>query len=223
MDRSLLRAAAFAAIVTSPAIASAQARFGAVQLPTFNFFTVNTTVEVPDSGAGFVGGVGSGASGCSEFGIPGLGSRPFTNVADGSSHSGGGVSVRAKIHDFEAMDKQLLGADFDGRGSAEAIADGVAFRKLPIMLRPVVDAKARQQSPLAIDAAGGSSVAEIRRQHAAEDSAAQQEAQRLFDQAVELRASGKPGVAKVFFQMAARRATGNLKEQAQAALRELST
>ncbi len=223
MDRSFLRGAIFAAICVSPAIAAAQVRFGAVQLPTFNFFTVNTTVEVPDSGAGFAGGVGSGASGCSQFGIPGLGSRPFTNVADGSTRSGGGVSVSAEIHDFDAMDKQLLGADFDRRTSADALADAAAVRKLPMMLRPVIGAKPSPTSPLAIDAAGGTSLAEMRRQQVAEDSAAQREAQRLFDQAVDLQSAGKPGVAKVFYQMASRRATGELKERAQAAVRELNT
>jgi hypothetical protein len=221
MDRSILSVAAFGAILFVPAITSAQVRFGAVQLPTFNFFTVNTTVEVPDSGAGFVGGVGSGASGCSEQGIPGLGSRLFFNVA--GDRAGGGLSVSAEIHDFDAMDRQLLGADFDRHSSEEAAADAAIVRKLPIMLRPFVANRASQQSPLAVDAAGGSSLADIRRQQTAEDSAAQSDAQRLFDQAVELQTAGKLGVAKVFYQMAARRATGDLKRRAQAAIIELST
>ena len=70
------------------------------------------------------------------------------------------------------------------------------------------------------------SIAEIRRQQADESLAAQnesqREAQRLFDQASELQAAGKPGVAKVYYRMAARRATGSLKDRAIAALRELS-
>jgi hypothetical protein len=219
MDRWILRSAAFGAFLAgAPTIALAQARFGAVQLPTFNFFTVSTTVEVPDSGAGFAGGVSSAASGCSQGGVLGLGSRPFFNVA-----RGGGVSVTAEIHDFDAMDKQLLGADFDRRASAEAMADAIAVRKLPIMLRPVVASNLPKSSPLALDVAGGSSIAEMRRQQAAEDSAADREARRLFDQAVELQTAGKPGVAKVFYQMAARRATGELKERAQTAILELNS
>ena len=85
---------------------------------------------------------------------------------------------------------------------------------------------ARERSPLVADAAGSESVADMRRQQAAADAVAekqtQDEAQRLFDQAGELQATGKPGVAKVYYRMAARRATGDLKERAIAALRELS-
>jgi hypothetical protein len=66
----------------------------------------------------------------------------------------------------------------------------------------------------------------MRRQQSDADLAAlqneQQEAQRLFDQASELQAAGKPGVAKVYYRMAARRATGSLRDRAIAALRELS-
>jgi hypothetical protein len=34
-----------------------------VQLPTFNFFTVRTTVSVPDSGGAYLGGVNRSAMG----------------------------------------------------------------------------------------------------------------------------------------------------------------
>ena len=223
MDRWILRGAAMGTLLaTLPAVAIAQARLGTVQLPTFNFFTVNTTVEVPDSGGGVLGGVGSSASGCNQRGIPGLGSRPFTNVAGGARGAAGSVSVTAEIHDFEAMDRQLLGEDFDRTADATTAADALAVRKLPIMLRPVVGAKSLQPSALAADSTGSSSIADIRRQQAAEDSAAQEEAQRLFEQATELQSAGKPGVAKVYYQMVAHRATGDLKERAETAIRELS-
>jgi hypothetical protein len=84
----------------------------------------------------------------------------------------------------------------------------------------------RERSLLVADAAGSQSIIDLRRQQAAADAVAdkklQEEAQRLFDQAGELQAVGKPGVAKVYYRMAARRATGDLKERAIAALRELS-
>jgi hypothetical protein len=223
MDRWILRGAATGTLLAAlPAVAMAQARLGTVQLPTFNFFTVNTTVEVPDSGGGVLGGVGSAASGCNGQGIPGLGSRPFANVAGGSSRAGGNMSVIAEIHDFEAMDRKLLGEDFDRTADSTTAADALAVRRLPIMLRPVVGAKSRQPSALAADSTGASSVSEIRRQQAADDSAGQQEAQRLFEQAAELQSAGKSGVAKVYYQMVAHRATGDLKERAQTAIRELS-
>jgi hypothetical protein len=224
MDRWFLRGVAIGALLAAlPAVAMGQARLGTVQLPTFNFFTVNTTVEVPDSGGGVLGGVDSAASGCNQRGIPGLGSRPFTNVAGGARGAAGSVSVTAEIHDFEAMDRQLLGNDFDRTADATTAADALAVRRLPIMLRPVVGAKSLQPSALAADSTGASSIAEIHRQQAAEDSAAEQQAQRLFDQAAELQSAGKSGVAKVYYQMAARRtADGDLKQRALAAVRELS-
>ena len=40
-----------------------------VQLPTFSFFTVQTTVSVPDSGGAFLGGIGRGADGGSSRGF----------------------------------------------------------------------------------------------------------------------------------------------------------
>ncbi len=79
-----------------------------VQLPTFSFFTISTTVSVPDSGGAYLGGVGGGRSGSRSNG-PGLGNR-----AGGSGIDAGGVYVTAQIHDLGAMDRALL---------AEAAAD----------------------------------------------------------------------------------------------------
>jgi hypothetical protein len=222
MDRWLLRGALIATVLLArPTLLWAQ---GAVQLPTFRFFTTNTTVEVPDGGGAFLGGNFTAASGRVERGIPGLGLRPFGNVATGSTRGGGTTSVRATIHDLDAMDRQLLGEDFNDRTAAAdaSSTDAVALRKIPVMLRRtlIVDSPAR--SPLATDSAGGQSIAEIRRGQAEEDAAAQQEAAQLFEQARQLQASGKPGVAKVYYRMAARQATGSLREQALDALRSLS-
>jgi hypothetical protein len=75
-----------------------------VQLPTFSFFTISTTVLVPDSGGTFLGGVNSGAGVGRQNGAPGLaGSR-----AGGSGVNAGGISVGAQIHDLREMDRQLL-------------------------------------------------------------------------------------------------------------------
>jgi hypothetical protein len=206
MGRGILRGAAMAAILglatTAPA---APPRVGTtVQLPTFNYFTVVTTVEVPDSGGGSLGGIGSADSGRIDRGIPGLGFRPFTNTDSGLARSGGNASVQAEIQDLEAMDRALLGDNAN----------------------PTAGKAPRNSSPLAADSAGSQSIAAMRRQQAEESSAAQaqsqQEAKRLFDQASELQAAGKPGVAKVYYRMAARRATGSLRDRAVAALRELS-
>lgn len=227
MERGILCGAATGAVLAFVVAATAAPpRVGTtVQLPTFNFFTVATTVEVPDSGGGSLGGVGSAASGRIERGIPGLGFRPFANSATGLARSGGDMSVHAEIQDLDAMDRALLGNDANKTADNES-PEAIALLKLPLMLRGVAGGGPRGVSPLAADSAGSQSVAEIRRQQTHAASAAekesQQEAQRLFDQASELQSAGKPGVAKVYYRMAARRATGNLRDRALAALRELS-
>ena len=43
-----------------------------VQLPTFSFATVSTTVNVPDGGATYMGGINCALSGRTEYGVPGL-------------------------------------------------------------------------------------------------------------------------------------------------------
>ncbi|MCE9605412.1 MAG: hypothetical protein K8U03_10990 [Planctomycetia bacterium] len=72
-----------------------------VQLPTFNFFTISTTVLVPDSGTAFIGGVGGAGSGTRSNG---LGSR-----AGASGVDAGGMSISVQVHDLRAMDRALLG------------------------------------------------------------------------------------------------------------------
>lgn len=89
-----------------------------VQLPTFSFFTISTTVSVPDSGGAFLGGVGRRGTGSRTNGPPGFGNR-----STASSIGGGGVSVGAQIIDLRAMDKQLLAeaaADREGAARYEA-------------------------------------------------------------------------------------------------------
>jgi hypothetical protein len=86
-----------------------------VQLPTFSFFTISTTVLVPDSGGTFLGGLNSGSAVGRQNGAPGLaGSR-----AGGSSVNAGGISVGAQIHDLREMDRQLLAGGRNQLSAAE--------------------------------------------------------------------------------------------------------
>lgn len=50
-----------------------------VQLPSFSFFTVNTTVSVPDGGTVLLGGVKRLSEGRNEFGVPLLSKIPYVN------------------------------------------------------------------------------------------------------------------------------------------------
>lgn len=113
-----------------------------VQLPTFSFFTISTTVNVPDSGGAFLGG-GNRAGGASRTnGGPGPANR-----AGGSGLSGGGVSVTAQIQDLRAMDRQLLAEAAAERKSqaAQVWAARVERAKQSTAGRPTMSvAEARQ-------------------------------------------------------------------------------
>lgn len=82
-----------------------------VQLPTFSFFSISTTVMVPDSGTRFIGGVGGAGSGTRSNGP---GSRSSASGIDA-----GGMSIGVQIHDLKEMDRALL-ADKRARDAAAA-------------------------------------------------------------------------------------------------------
>jgi hypothetical protein len=173
-----------------------------VQLPTFHYFSVNTTVLVPDRGATYLGGVNYSSAGRTSRGIPGLG-RPFTNTAMGRSTVGGGMWVSAYIHDFEAMDAALL-----GQGDSFA---GQTVR------RPTTTAVAATKP----DPSFAQSIAAIRAGAASEAQANQLEAEANLKRGHEKLKEGKPGVAKIYFQMAERGGTGKVKDDALAALKSM--
>lgn len=72
------------------------ARAQVVQLPTFQFFTVNTSVSVPDRGGAYLGGVGRSSMGTQQFAPPWM--RP--PLASGIASSASGVGITATVHDL---------------------------------------------------------------------------------------------------------------------------
>jgi hypothetical protein len=168
-----------------------------VQLPSFHSFSTQTTVEVPDGGDAFLGGFNSAASGNSQRGIPGLPSRPFTNAASGSSRGASSVSVSAQIHDFDTMENALIGPP-----APQTTGFGI---------------------PLAVRQAPVTSVAALRAQQATEAAAGDQEAAAALERGRQLLAQHRLGVAKIYFQTAARgsTATSDVHRQAMAELAAL--
>ena len=118
-------------------ILSAEAQ--TVQLPTFSYTTVNTTVSVPDRGGMYLGGVGYSSIGSSEAGTPIL---PFKNRSSGRSTRATGMSVSAYIHDFEEMEQELLkqpsptpgfvGGGRSSGGSMMNLRDNVQERQMAV-------------------------------------------------------------------------------------------
>jgi hypothetical protein len=86
------------------------------------------------------------------------------------------------------------------------------------------EGSASPAEPAALSSAtrGDVSVADIRRQQSAQASAEDDEIASLIEQARGQEALGKPGLAKIFYQQAARRATGDTRYQLQLKIQELN-
>jgi hypothetical protein len=114
-----------------------------VQLPTFQVFSVATTVVVPDRGSAYLGGVNRAAYGSTTSGVPGLSRIPgvgrlFTNRGIGSEVSSSGAHVAATIMDFEEMDRAILGEAAARRAvSSAAAVDPAVERKAAFISRNI--------------------------------------------------------------------------------------
>lgn len=174
-----------------------------VQLPTWRSFRTTTTVVVPDRGGMVLGGVHRARSGRQRFGSPALPG----GVAMGSSRDASGLHLSAFIHDHQEMDRQLLGA-----GSGHRPADHGQSGQ-----RPAKRFAAENSDPAPL------SVAKVRARQQAADRQRQVEADACLERGLDAAATGQPGVAKIYLQMAARRAAGELKQRVDLELKRLDT
>jgi hypothetical protein len=203
--------------------ASALAQQGAttVQLPTYSFFTVNTTVTVPDRGMAYLGGVNRAASGRNEFGVPLLPFRPFGNVGIGRELNASNMFVTATIHDFDAIDRYLLSVPTQPTAWRLPPALGssqVAPLQSSLPPRDPNAGASWRLSPSAVGSPPKMSLAEARAERERQRVTRAAEAVDFFQRGQKAEAAGKAGVAKIYYQMAACRATGQLKEQVAARL-----
>lgn len=102
-----------------------------IQLPTFDSFSISTSVLVPDRGSMILGGVDRSAYGSVTNGVPGLSHLPyagrlFQNRAIGHEASSSTASVSAYIHDLQAMDEQLLAEAAANRAGDDRAGDNRA-------------------------------------------------------------------------------------------------
>lgn len=204
--------------------AFAQRPATAVQLPTFSFFSAGTTVSVPDRGSVYLGGVKRAATGRNEFGVPLLPFRPFRNTAIGREVSASNLHVTATIHDFEAMDEFLLSQPTGFSQSLWARPPRDVAAALGKTLQPRDPTYGAAWNPsIVADSAGrpAINVAEARARRLRQQDVRAGEAVSFFQRGRKAEAAGKAGVAKIYYQMAARRASGQLKEQVAARLEAL--
>ena len=229
----LIRSICISALAMLLLAGRAQAQQGnAVQLPSFQIFSVGTTVNVPDRGSAFLGGIMRSSSGRTESGVPGLGGIPmlgrgFRNVGIGRNQSAAGMSVSVYIIDHGEMDRALLaeaarrrGAAFDvlgrpvGPAPRTSLAGGRSVRRYYgpgyVPRRPAPSKRSdtsRPSAPIAEHRGPLDSVttdAELAAVHLSKGRKAQ--------------AAGKLRVAKLYFQMASRRGSEAVRQIALARL-----
>ncbi|HUE70566.1 MAG TPA: hypothetical protein VMP01_06720 [Pirellulaceae bacterium] len=201
--RTLITAAVGSTLLVWTASAAAQNNVPTtVQLPTFSFFTVQTTVSVPDSGGASLGGVSRGYHHSTTRGLPFWSKTPWLSPLGGSrgiasGASAGGVSVHATIIDHEELSEAVL-----SEAAARRVRPSEAELKAGVLSRSTGGERAPEGS-----------VAAIRAEQAAEDRARAERAAELIAKAQEMEAANKPGQAKIYYRMASRHASAELKQQ----------
>lgn len=218
----------------------------AVQLPSFGFTTVNTTVSVPDQGSALLGGISRSSEGSVSRGVPLLNkvpfvNRAFNNRAIGRDTSANQMRVHATIISLNELDEAVLaeaaarrsarGETVGGERFAGGGFGGAAFGGR-VALDPALDARANflsrhvGRAPLEQPAQErerqAPSPEEIRRQTETAKEQRDAESVAYFEKAEAAVADGKSGVAKIYYSMAAKRATGEFKAQVFARLEALN-
>lgn len=184
-----------------------------VQLPTFSQFTVVTTVSVPDGGTAYLGGIGRGSDSNITRGI-----GPLRNRGLSSSRGASGVSVSATIIDHEEIDRAILTEAAAKRKPADTALAKAATISKSVAVEP--GRALRTASPPTAALPG--SVAAIREQNAIAADLEAAELAGYLAKGRQAEAENKPGVAKVYYQMVARRDKGRMKQQAVERLAVLS-
>lgn len=161
-----------------------------VQLPTFSAFTVSTVVSVPD--AGWVHNPYQASYGWTAYG-PAWGA---SSIAWHEVQHTSAWSVGAQVIDLAALDVQTLST----APVPPAMPDDPFARQI---------AASRNSSAAFVPG----SVADARRARAAELAGEQREIDELIDKAEALVKQGKPNVARIYFQMAANKSSGERKRE----------
>lgn len=194
-----------------------------IQLPTFVYFAPSTSVLVPDGGSAHLGSVGRAGYGHVSRGVPGLGKVPgigrlFRNQSISSHVRATTSSVHVTVIDLAAMDRAVLEAAKKRHTAPVPDPRALAIEQ------QIKQGPGKPNRTHATSDRGGSlaSVAEIHRRNTRQRKAEQQEASQLFAKGRQAEADGKPGVARIFYRMAARQADRALQEKILARLDLLS-
>lgn len=225
--RSLIAGWVFVAWAAGQAVAQQNIT---VQLPTFNVTTVQTTVSVPDGGTALLGGIGRFSEGSVSRGVPMLNKVPGVSRLFGNRGIGRDVGLsqmtitpRIIIQEEEELRQTGVSAELLSQLSSAsnavrpvglagaAPADPELARKADFIARNV----ARHPAAAPTEEAGPAppSLEQIRRQNELARAQRTAEAEEFFAKGQRAEAEGKAGVAKIWYQMAARRASGDLQQE----------
>jgi hypothetical protein len=225
MPRSTFHKLLLISCLAVPSVVSAQV----VQLPTFRFTTVNTTVSVPDRGAVYLGGVNRAATASTSRGVPLLGKVPGLGPLTRSrgisrTTSASSTSVHATIIDHAELDRQVLAEAARRRlVSGDRNIDPILNRRADFLSRNIgrnIPSFSASDTHSIVERAP--SVEDIRRRNESAEARRNNDAVSYYEKGQSALANGKRGAAKVYFNMAARRASGDLKSQVEDALADLS-
>jgi hypothetical protein len=193
--------AVLVALGSSRAIAQSNASGANVtlQLPNFTVFGVNTTVLAPDSGPSPLARERQARYSRAMYG------RFNPQGAIGAQRSAAIASVTAQVHDARADDEAILRA---------------ARARRTNWIRGSTTQLERGSGTSGV---GLQSIADIERQRALKSSAEARETTSLLNKAREARAAGKNGVAAIYYNMAAKKATGELRQDIEGEAQELKS
>jgi hypothetical protein len=220
-----------------------------IQLPTFNVTSASTTVTVPDGGTALLGGIGRARESSVTRGVPMLSKVPgmnrlFTNRGIGREVGAMNMTVTPRIIILEEEELRQTGFSYDmlsqtsgagaggfssPRGGAIArSADGLGAvdlevaRRAEFLTQHVARTERDLSPPVGVDPRLPS-LAEIRRQNEQRAGQRSAEAEKYWAQGHRAEAEGKTGVAKIYYQMALRRADLALADEIKAHLASLDS
>jgi hypothetical protein len=213
---SIIAVVGLNSILAAPAAAQLNTT---IQLPTFGYTTATTTVSVPDRGGVLLGGVNSYGAQRNQLGTPLVGKlpflgRPFNNVATGTQHGATSLSVHAYIHDFEAMEETLMAQAAASRAQRGVLAASYSPRPYQLVGQDAAAPSIAEIHQRRLERQQAEAVAEREKMGELRD---------LWYRARDAEEKGKPAVAKIFYRMISRDATGRVKEAALARLDALGS
>ena len=162
---------------------------------------------VPDGGGAYLSGITRGRDSSTTRGF-----GPLANRGIGSDRNAGGVTVHAQIHDLDELDKAVLADAAARRGAIDP-----DLAKAELIRRGVAQ---NTDKPEQHDI-GVASVAVIRAKNTAAKEAREKEAGDLLAKAEAAQVEGKASVARIYYQMAARRSESEFKALAESRLAAL--